>query len=339
MSSLTKEQATLIVRKLMDDIPYNINIMNDQGRIIASGKLERIGERHRAAERAIREERMVEVYEDTPLEKRGTNEPIIYQGEVIGVVGISGVPDEVRPFTKLVKTIALMLIEDLALYKKQEESRLAKVAFLQELLEANEVYDEQLQQKALTRYHLMLGQKYRTLYTSDLAFFKKYFPKQEWFTYENGWVLFLRENQTFLPKEVKDAVTGQVLVTTGEIYLRHSLLKIKHTLLFLKLMSYPTGFYAPEDFFFSQFLSFPVAPNPQLLEKVVAAKEYFPTLVEFIKNRSSINQTAEKLHIHRNTLNYRLQKLQQITGKDPHLWFELWELLYHFAYQYPHLEE
>ncbi len=35
---LSKEQANLIVSKLMADIPYNINIMNEQGFIIASGK-------------------------------------------------------------------------------------------------------------------------------------------------------------------------------------------------------------------------------------------------------------------------------------------------------------
>ncbi|MGX7198506.1 CdaR family transcriptional regulator [Enterococcus nangangensis] len=339
MSSLTKEQAALIVRKLMDDIPYNINIMNDQGRIIASGHPERIGSRHRAAERAIREGRMVEVDQDTPLEKQGTNEPIIYQGEVIGVVGISGAPVEVRPFTKLVKTIALMLIEDLALYKKQEESRLAKVAFIQQLLQAPHHYDEVLQQEALSRYHLMLGQNYRTLYASDLTFFKKYYPQQELFAYEEGWIIFVREKDFIALPKVATSFTGFLLSTTSAVYLAESLLKIRHTLLFLQLMGYDAGSYATEDFFFSQFLSFPVAPNPQLLEKVTAAREYFPTLVEFVKNRSSINQTAEKLHIHRNTLNYRLQKLQQITGKDPHLWFELWELLYHFAYQYPHLAE
>ncbi|ERK34310.1 hypothetical protein I131_09970 [Enterococcus faecium CRL1879] len=35
---LSKEQANLIVSKLMADIPYNINIMNEQGFIIASGE-------------------------------------------------------------------------------------------------------------------------------------------------------------------------------------------------------------------------------------------------------------------------------------------------------------
>ncbi|MDT2827044.1 sugar diacid recognition domain-containing protein [Enterococcus viikkiensis] len=87
---LTKEQANMIVQKLMSDIPYNINIMNEQGYIIASGKEQRIGERHRGAERAIAQRKMVEVFKDTSLEKRGTNEPILLNGELLGVVGISG---------------------------------------------------------------------------------------------------------------------------------------------------------------------------------------------------------------------------------------------------------
>lgn len=66
---LTKEQANMIVSKLMADIPYNINIMNEQGFIIASGKEYRIGERHRGAERAIKQGEMVEIFKDTSLEK------------------------------------------------------------------------------------------------------------------------------------------------------------------------------------------------------------------------------------------------------------------------------
>lgn len=118
---LTTEQANLIVKKLMADIPYNINIMNEHGYIIASGKNHRIGERHRGAERAIKQKAMVEIFKDTSLEKRGTNEPIILNGELLGVVGISGDPAEVRPFTKLVKSIVLLLIEELNEFSKKEK--------------------------------------------------------------------------------------------------------------------------------------------------------------------------------------------------------------------------
>ena len=99
MLKLDKIQANKIVEKLMADIPYNINIMDERGKIIASGDSARIGERHRGAERAINERKNIEIYKDTSLEKKGTNEPIILNDHILGVVGISGEPDEVRKFT------------------------------------------------------------------------------------------------------------------------------------------------------------------------------------------------------------------------------------------------
>ncbi len=93
----------------------------------------RIGERHRGAEKAIKQGKMVEVFRDTSLEKRGTNEPIILNDDLLGVVGISGDPEEVRPFTKLVKTIVLLLVEELNEFRKREKKNQLKADFLKEL--------------------------------------------------------------------------------------------------------------------------------------------------------------------------------------------------------------
>ncbi|MDU5950808.1 MAG: sugar diacid recognition domain-containing protein, partial [Paenibacillus macerans] len=43
MFQLSEKQAQEIVDKMMMDIPYNINIMNDRGIIVGSGKKERVG--------------------------------------------------------------------------------------------------------------------------------------------------------------------------------------------------------------------------------------------------------------------------------------------------------
>ena len=50
------------------------------------------------------------------------------------------------------------------------------------------------------------------------------------------------------------------------------------------------------------------------------------TLDTYIEENGNLNQTAKKLYIHRNTLSYRLQKIGEVTGKDPRKIKDLLEL-------------
>ncbi|MBV1821593.1 sugar diacid recognition domain-containing protein [Clostridium cochlearium] len=50
---LTKELAQNISNRMMEIIPYNINIMNEKGIIIGSGDLERLNTLHQGAIEAL----------------------------------------------------------------------------------------------------------------------------------------------------------------------------------------------------------------------------------------------------------------------------------------------
>ena len=50
---LTKEQAQKYVNQLMEDVPYNINIIDQDGTIIASGDPDRIGDFHFSGKKAF----------------------------------------------------------------------------------------------------------------------------------------------------------------------------------------------------------------------------------------------------------------------------------------------
>ncbi|QZY54428.1 CdaR family transcriptional regulator [Crassaminicella profunda] len=86
----------------------NINIMDKNGFIIASGDKKRVNTFHKGADDVIKSNKMVEIYpEDVknyPGAKEGVNMPINIQGKVLGVVGVYGHPNEVRIIAKLVKT-------------------------------------------------------------------------------------------------------------------------------------------------------------------------------------------------------------------------------------------
>ncbi|MFC4772839.1 CdaR family transcriptional regulator [Enterococcus hermanniensis] len=325
---LTKEQANLIVKKLMADIPYNINIMNEQGYIIASGKNHRIGERHRGAEHAIKQKAMVEIFKDTSLEKRGTNEPIILNDELLGVVGISGDPEEVRPFTKLVKSIVLLLIEELNEFSKKEKKKQQRTDFIKDLFLAEGNYSEEFEKRSLENYGINLLRPNRCILATEQQVLRKLFPLEELFEWRNKFLVFI-DTEVELNTEV-----AKIIVSSDRLNLSRSMKEVENTLLYLQFSKIPfdqTFFTA--DVYFAHLFDFPIELDQELLKKVNDIyDEYYETLVAFANNSTNVKAGAEQLGIHRNTLNYRIERIQTLTQKDPRNWSALWTLMYHFAY-------
>lgn len=326
---LTKDQASLIVQKLMADIPYNINIMNEFGVIIASGEKARLGERHRAAERAIQQKQMVEVIHDTSLEKKGTNEPIIFNDEIIGVVGISGEPAEVRPFTKLVKSIALLLVEELNEFSKKERKNNRKNEFLRNVLLANGRYSEELQKEALEDYRLNLKLENYCIMAESKRDLSESYPLQEVFDWQGKAIVLVEKLNAGLSQK-----SGSFIVSSPKSAIDQTIRAVWNTYLFLNFFGlYEQKVFYTKDYYFAAIFDFSFELDGKLLQKLnLSYTEYFETLIEFAKHSTNLNEAARKLHIHRNTLGYRLQKIQELTDKDPHVWYELSLLIYHLAY-------
>ncbi len=95
-----------------------INIMDISGTIIASSDRKRIGTWHEGAARVIKTGNTVEIKPEEVKSyqgaKEGINSPIVQDGSIVGVVGIYGVPDEVRD------TAALLSV-CVGLYLKQAD--------------------------------------------------------------------------------------------------------------------------------------------------------------------------------------------------------------------------
>lgn len=78
--------------------------------------------------------------------------------------------------------------------------------------------------------------------------------------------------------------------------------------------------------FLVRFSTANLARHNNVVIKLEDTADLLDTLRSFIHHNGSMSTTAEDLNIHRNTLQYRLKRIQTLTGKDPHNWLELIEL-------------
>lgn len=140
--------AKQIVSRTMKIIGHNINVMNGQGVILGSGDPKRIGSTHEGALLAIAQNRNVEISQEVASGlhgvKPGINLPLHYQGQIIGVVGITGDPSELTHYGELLKMTAEMIVEQANLQDKLQWENRQREEFILQLIKAETDDDEQL---------------------------------------------------------------------------------------------------------------------------------------------------------------------------------------------------
>lgn len=113
---LDKNECQKIVDRVITILGKNINIINVEGLIIASGDKKRVNTFHKGAKVAALEKKEV-IVEDKDLNayegcRKGVNLPIYYNDEVLGVVGITGEPSEVKGYGVIVKELVELMIHE-----------------------------------------------------------------------------------------------------------------------------------------------------------------------------------------------------------------------------------
>ncbi|MEI2413271.1 sugar diacid recognition domain-containing protein [Ligilactobacillus salivarius] len=129
---LSTKLAQVIVDRMMKTIPYNINMMNDEGIIIASGDHTRIGKLHTEAIRVLRKNKILKFSHNDPKEnvQPGVNIPVNFHDQTIGVIGITGDPQEVTPFALLLKSSTELLLEQQSFQQIEENKQNKLTRFL-----------------------------------------------------------------------------------------------------------------------------------------------------------------------------------------------------------------
>ena len=367
MNDLNPTLAQQIVERTMKIIPFNVNVMDGRGIILASGKASRIGDLHAGAQLVLAKGDTVEINPATvssmPGSRVGINLPLTVRGLTCGVVGITGEPQQVRQFGELVRMTAEMILEHAQLVQELQREKRYREEFLFQLLTKNSMTPASLEAWAArlgldlnrTRAITVLQLKHDRL-APDQALLKlqqaqaqltMHWPKLLCTVLSPNELVILEIFDVSTPQLATNAAMARSRLQEFERVLAPSLPGPKLLAMGIALpgldgaaASYLAACNSarvgcqrrPGEYLFSYYeLGLPVLlsslqnswqtqqlrlPLQRLRDFDRKAGTLRKTLLTWFAEGSHALSTAKALHIHRNTLDYRLQKIAELTGLD-----------------------
>lgn len=372
MEFLSKELAQSIVEKTMNVVDYNINIMNENGVIIASGNKERIGTIHEGSIIALQRKSEFNVNENESKKlhgvHQGINIVIEFRNKIVGVIGITGKPKEVLGYAKLIKMTAEMMIEQEHVMKELEWNNRIKEEMILALIynkpDSVILLDEYIKKFKL-QYNCPMNVFIIELNIGDSSASKDLDVSSRIINMLEGTfkgsisavvnsktIVLLHKclrnnnkNEEYIEKviklneKIKSEIGIDTKIATGKIY--DKLLEIyksfdiaNETLQFGKKMHPRDNVHIFEllkyDMLFSQnsakWKVNELRDTYELIAKNDKSRVLRQTLKVIIEENGELNNVANKLFVHRNTLSYRLDKIYKLTNRNPRKYTDLFWL-------------
>lgn len=346
---ITKELGQEIIKRISEYIEIDINIMDLAGKIVASTDQSRIDQMHSGAMKVIENEEKVILYEDDiqdyPGTKPGVNLPILHKGKIKGVVGVSGNPADIRKVTGIIRVSVEVVLDQIyiqrqAFFKEQQWNQ-----WLHQLLHPLGFDREQLEEEATYSLNMNPKQSFKVLvFTGEeihnhLETIRKEIHGAK---INSTFILPFLEREivvsldpTFkrihqLVEKCNELIGKKMRVGIGNVEfgidgIRNSYLQAKQALAF-----------ANTDAQLSDIANWKV-------ERLIAAisrneydsicknyealldnlgEEYIRTIAVYLTLNFSNKETAKYLHIHRNTLQYRLDQIKDKVNLDPRVFHD-----------------
>ncbi|MFP5111047.1 sugar diacid recognition domain-containing protein [Bacillaceae bacterium C204] len=162
---LIPELAEKIVREVQKLIGEDIIVVNTEGFIIASTDPVRVGTFHEGALIALQKKRKLIITAEDQLKlsgvKAGINLPIFFQHDVIGVIGITGEPNKVTPFSEVIRKMTELLISENYYAEQFDWHTRAVESFVMDWVQAKEWNHSFLDRAKLLSIDIVAKQKCR----------------------------------------------------------------------------------------------------------------------------------------------------------------------------------
>lgn len=334
--------AQSIVNKMMAQIPYNINMMDEHGYVIASGDETRINTLHVGALDAIEQKKTL------PMDRSfgqhgqpGINMPVFFDKKIVGVIGITGDPEKVTPLASLLRIATELLLSQNQnnLREKKKENALNRFLYQWSqvtdnienktdlLLEASQLSIDILKERTAIAIEI----KNIPMTLMD--------PTDYQLSLSANTIIVLTTLPTTITRFCNYCQKKKINIGIGTPN-KNIGLSVNEALETIKISQI---FNRPDLINFNQVSFIDALLHSQLAIDDITQKfqktsqsesgcDLIQTLGMYIRHSGNMVQTAKAMHIHRNTLGYRLGKIHEDFDLDPHNFVELFELYLGYIY-------
>ena len=134
---ITKQLAEEIVGQTMIRLNHNLNVMDTNGMILASGDADRIERIHEGAAYVAKSKTPLWITEENLTNwhgtKPGVNMPVFFQEKLVGIIGITGNPEDLKEIATLVQLTTEMMVHQSLITSRVEWIRKLKELIFEEL--------------------------------------------------------------------------------------------------------------------------------------------------------------------------------------------------------------
>lgn len=343
MSARIRPQiAQQIVETIKDFCGHDINFIDTNGTIFASTNASRVGSFHEIGKTVVTQGKTIQVDTDTSFSgtQKGVNIPVSYHGEIVAAIGISGEPSQVVGYAQLACKVTRLLLWENELESQRSTRKQSLNYVLQALTRGNELNHDFLI-NVMLQYNVAETDLYRvvlirlgslydpsgqpTLEQEIYQCFRATGSDLYTFIFPNEYLLCLPQDQlTSFRRMAAQLVQnyGDILkigVGTPIDFVRLDR-SYSEAQMAIRSLTCEKGFAVFDDLDLDILLTTVSDFGKKLfLEKVGGNfDEQDRHLLEiYFDNNFSLNKTAEALFLHKNTIQYQLDRIQRRYGYNP----------------------
>ncbi|MDV2582223.1 CdaR family transcriptional regulator [Alkalibacillus haloalkaliphilus] len=335
-----------IVREVKNLIKEDVILTNNKGLIVASSDPTRVDEFHEGALKAIENKENLVMTDELTKELKGVRQgivlPILIQEQAYGCIGITGEPELIKPFAMLVRKVTELFVRD-SINRLDEERQAREVEFfIFDWLNSDQITKDMTEKSNFYNLSMYSYERVIVLDTKDKDY---HFTYKEIKMLKDLWDL----RQTLIIRWGQDRVLF-LIEQEEELVLKSRLKRFKKELEKLFEESVAIGVGQPQrsenlkvslkqaeracavslktkDIVFDGDLRLELLQQVldssvkrefvrRTINPIKGQDVYLETISAWFKNDLSRHKTAEYLYIHKNTLDYRLRKVEQLTDLD-----------------------